>query len=235
MNLMSATASEPQKSGVNVGDAVNQNGQRLGAKGLRTREKLMNATLQLLEETGLRELTVAQVARLANTSQATFYVYFEDALAVLLLAIQQVAHFPPSLIQELEESWVGPDGWKLARQFIAHYIEFWQQHNTLFRVRDLSADEGDEMFIQARKNWAQPFMNSLTKKIQQAQLEERIPWDIHPRQSAIAVMSLLERISSTGPETERREGLPLTALIDSATYMICAVLGISSTRQSAKD
>ena len=56
----------------------NQNGQAMGAKGLLTRRRLMDATSELLLTTPLRELTVSQITRASNTSASTFYLYFND-------------------------------------------------------------------------------------------------------------------------------------------------------------
>src|SRR3546814_15871581 len=59
-------------------DAPEANGRKLGAKGQRTRQQLIDATVALLETPGLRDVSVVAVARAAPTSPATFYVYFKD-------------------------------------------------------------------------------------------------------------------------------------------------------------
>jgi hypothetical protein len=54
----------------------NHYGQKIGSKGERTRQTLIDVTVDLLETHGLRDVSVADVARVAKTSPATFYVYF---------------------------------------------------------------------------------------------------------------------------------------------------------------
>ena len=63
---------------------LNQIGQKIGAKGERTRQRLIDVTVELLETHGMRDLTVAEIARVAETSSATFYVYFDNVQAVVL-------------------------------------------------------------------------------------------------------------------------------------------------------
>src|SRR3546814_7076111 len=58
-------------------DAPEANGRKLGAKGRRTRQQLIDATVALLETHGLRDVSVVDVARAVQTSPGTFYVYFK--------------------------------------------------------------------------------------------------------------------------------------------------------------
>jgi AcrR family transcriptional regulator len=62
-------------------------GRALGQRGARTRRRLLDATSQLLETEGIRDLRVVEIARVVGTSPATFYQYFRDVDdAVLALA-----------------------------------------------------------------------------------------------------------------------------------------------------
>ena len=62
----------------------NQSGQAMGAKGLKTRLRLIEATDELLKTKSLRDLTVSDITRLANTSASTFYLYFTDVPEAVL-------------------------------------------------------------------------------------------------------------------------------------------------------
>ena len=82
---------------------VNQNGQRIGAKGQRTRQRLIDVTVDLLRTHGLRDLTVAEVARVAETSPATFYVYFDGVPEVVLSALENSSQTSPRLLELVDE------------------------------------------------------------------------------------------------------------------------------------
>ena len=62
-------------------------GRMPGRRGLATRQRLLDATAEQLETVGYRDLKVIDIARAAGTSPATFYQYFPEAeAAVLVLA-----------------------------------------------------------------------------------------------------------------------------------------------------
>ncbi len=52
--------------------AVDQSGRRLGPRALHTRQRLLDATVALLNERSVRDISVVEIARKANTSPATF-------------------------------------------------------------------------------------------------------------------------------------------------------------------
>src|SRR6204780_3706 len=57
-----------------------------GERGRLTRQRLLNATVELLPSTSWRSVKVTDIARRAKTSPATFYQYFgnvEEAIRVL--------------------------------------------------------------------------------------------------------------------------------------------------------
>lgn len=205
--------------------SVNQNGQRLGTKGRRTRQRLIDVTIALLETHGLRDLTVAEVARTADTSPATFYVYFEGVPEVVLAALETAEQSEPSLLCLLDLDWCGEDGLSIARQFVRAYCDVWHKHRTVFRVRNLAAEEGDQRFIMARHLAAQPILAALVEPILRAQAAGRVSKDLHPLSTAGAIMTLLERLAAVGPSTRNEKGLTFGSLIDSSAHMIAHVLG----------
>ena len=66
---------------------VDQSGRALGPRAMSTRQRLLDATVELLDEQSVRDIAVVDIARKAGTSPATFYQYFKDvAEASLRLA-----------------------------------------------------------------------------------------------------------------------------------------------------
>ena len=68
---------------------VDQSGRTLGPRALLTRERLLEATEELLGERSLRDLSVVEIARKVGTSPATFYQYFKDAQEATLRLAEQ--------------------------------------------------------------------------------------------------------------------------------------------------
>jgi AcrR family transcriptional regulator len=204
----------------------NHYGQRIGSKGQRTRQLLIEATVRLLEAHGLREVSVADVARAASTSPATFYVYFRGVPEVVLAALEDAPQTSPALEALMARDWLAPGGEAAARAFVEEYTALWHAHRTIFRVRNLAAEEGDERFYRARLAQSHPIMQRLAPKVAAAQAAGRLPRDLEPRACVGTLLMMLERLSAIGPLGAGREGAPdFRALKQAAAHQVAAMLG----------
>lgn len=205
--------------------ALNQNGQKIGAKGRRTRQLLIDTTVRLLETHGLRDLSVVDVAREADTSPATFYVYFRGVPEVVLAALEGTELTSPELEALASENWLEHGCTGSAEKFVDLYARLWNAHRTIFRVRNLAAEEGDERFLASRNAHAQPMLSALSRQIKRAQEAGRVPDHLTPMASAAAVLIMLERLSSVGPTSEVDGANAYEHIKQSAAYMIAFMLG----------
>lgn len=222
-----ANVKMPMEAPAEANDAelVNQNGQRIGAKGRRTRQRLIDVTVALLATQGLRDLTVAEVARVAETSPATFYVYFEGVPEVVLAALEQSTQCTPDLHTTLEIDWLAQTDLGQAQRFVALYVATWGQYRTIFRVRNLAAEEGDVRFIAARTAAARPILMALADRVGMARAAHRLPEALDDVATAATITMLLERLSSVGPTPPMPGSPPLDRLVASAAYMVAVTLG----------
>lgn len=124
----------------------------LGRRGEATRQKFLEAVETLLEEGTYRELTVADIARHAGTSPATFYQYFSAAEdAVLAVASATVDVAGPELARRIEGSdWSDLRGWESSLGVADAFIALWNGHRSVLRLIDLATDEGDQRFRDVR-------------------------------------------------------------------------------------
>ncbi|MFC4295802.1 TetR/AcrR family transcriptional regulator [Novosphingobium tardum] len=175
---------------------VNQNGQRIGAKGQRTRQRLIEVTVHLLETHGLRDLTVAEVARVAQTSPATFYVYFDGVPDVVLAALAATSQTTPELLDLLQQDWIGAEGKEKARTFVQLYCAQWESHRTVFRVRNLAAEEGDPRFMEARRGAVRGLLELLARRVAAARSAGRVDPSTNGPAQAAAILILLERLAA---------------------------------------
>lgn len=198
----------------------NQNGQKIGDKGKRTRAKLIDATIALLETLGLRDVTVAEVAKVAGTSPATFYVYFDGVAEVVLAALETAVQVTPETLSLLEEDFHGQPGFKVACRFVEHYVEQWNKHRTAFRIRNLAAEEGDDRFLKARQNAASPVMDILATKIARSRQAIPSPVQLEPRAIAGTILIMLERLGAVGPLMKGDEQTSLPNLTLAAAHFL---------------
>ncbi|MBW2293721.1 MAG: TetR family transcriptional regulator, partial [Deltaproteobacteria bacterium] len=98
-------------------------GRKLGPRALATRRRLLDATESLLRERGVMDITVAEIARVGETSPATFYHYFEDVEAAVLMLAVQVSDELPRALSQLDGDWAGRDGISRARDLSEAFID----------------------------------------------------------------------------------------------------------------
>ena len=204
----------------------NHHGQRIGSKGERTRQGLIDATIRLLGEHGLREVSVADVARAAGTSPATFYVYFRGVPDVVLAALETAHQTSPRLEALMDRDWLGPGGAAAARDLVEEYTELWTRNRTIFRVRNLAAEEGNARFYRARLDAARPTMTGLIPHVEAAQAAGRLPGALDPRACIGTILMMLERLPAIGPLGTGQDDSPgFEALKDAAAHTIAVTLG----------
>lgn len=203
----------------------NHYGQKIGSKGERTRQVLVDTTVELLETHGLRDVSVADVARAAQTSPATFYVYFRGVPEVVLAALEGALQTSPEIEAIFAEPWHRGDSARLARSFVDTYCLLWNRHRTIFRVRNMAAEEGDQRFYRARMEAAVPIMSLLTEQIELAQSAGLIPADLKPRSCAGTILMMLERLAAIGPITDERDDISYDSLRAAAAHSVALMLG----------
>jgi AcrR family transcriptional regulator len=214
----SAAAEEP-------GEGYNHYGQRIGSKGERTRQALIDATIKLLDSHGLRDVSVADVAREAKTSAATFYVYFRGVTEVVLAALETTSQTSPELETLIAGDWLGVGARDAAAKFVQAYTELWNRNGTVFRVRNLAAEEGDERFYEARMTAARPILQAISAAVERAQAAGRTPQDLTPQACAGTILMMLERLSAIGPMTRASDGLSYATLKAAAAHTVAGMLG----------
>ena len=182
--------------------AVDQSGRRLGPRALHTRQRLLDATVALLNERSVRDISVVEIARKANTSPATFYQYFRDVGEATLRLAEQAAEEMPAVIELIDGSWRGQRGLDTARAIVAAFVDHWDAYRAVLLVRNLAADEGDRRFQKVRRQALSPVIEHLARKVEEAQEQGRIPAEIHSSAAAAAMASILERLAAYHREIE---------------------------------
>ena len=93
-------------------------GQAMGRKGNETRQRLIRATVELLEKRSIRDVSVSDIATLASTSSSSFYIYFADVSAAALAAAESIEQITPEIERLLRVSWSKSDGQEIGRAHV---------------------------------------------------------------------------------------------------------------------
>lgn len=172
-------------------ESVALDGRLLGRRGAQTRQRLLDATAQLLEDNGLRELRVVDIARAVDLSPATFYQYFGDVEAAVLALSIAVGEATASLAELLAEDWSGPAGLGFSRRFVEDFFTKWDEHRAVLRTRNLAAQEGDQRFRSVRNESLSPLTEGIAAKV-----AARAGSGLSPYAAAAAMVSVLERMAA---------------------------------------
>ena len=133
-----------------------------GRRGRQTRDRLLDATAAMLETQSYRDLSVVDVARSVGTSPATFYQYFADVeAAILVLAGRMVEDGDRLRVAVAEASWTGRAARESAEALVDQFLSFWRTHGAVLRVVDLAIAEGDQRFRAIRNELLGPITEGL--------------------------------------------------------------------------
>ncbi|MEY2460022.1 MAG: hypothetical protein QOG30_1852 [Acidimicrobiaceae bacterium] len=151
----------------------------------------------MLRSTSYRDVKVIDIAREAGTSPATFYQYFPDVEAAILVLAEQMAQDGsrlPALIRD--GRWRGKAGLETATQLCQAFFDFWEEYRSILRVMDLATEEGDRRFHQIRTRLLNEVNVALTETISQFQDASRSPRDIEPTATAAVLVSILAHLAA---------------------------------------
>jgi AcrR family transcriptional regulator len=190
-------------------------GRALGRRGALTRRRLLNATSQLLETRGLRDLRVVDIARAVGTSPATFYQYFRDVEHAVLVLADDAAEDLGAVVAGLDEPWTDAS----ARRMVAAFVDSWGGHRAVLRTRNLAAQEGDQRFRAVRNASLRPITEALAAKIAESQRDGRVDLDLSPIAAASAMVAMTERVAAFHREIEEL-GVSHAALMETTARII---------------
>lgn len=188
-------------------------GRPLGQRALKKRRQLMDATADLLKKHTLRDLRVVDIARAVGTSPATFYQYFKDVEDVVLQLAEEATAKMPSLTKMFEGEWEGDEGLEKAREVVDAFIQYWDEHGAVLRVRNVAADEGDVRFLVMRSQATTPLLSAMTKKIEARQNT------LKPLAAAVAMGAILDRLSAYRKELESL-GLSRADIVETSAQIL---------------
>lgn len=194
-------------------------GRVLGIRAETTRTRLLEATSKLLAESGVVDLRIVDITREVGSSPATFYQYFVDVDAALLALAEQATKDELPLVAHLDNGWDDADGLTRAGEFVDAYTSFWDDHNAVLRVRNLKAEEGVAAFREVRSAANLLLIQAMSKMVEQAQQEGRLPDSIHPFVTSTAMIAIVERLLPYRNEIARR-GAAAAALRDTIAVLL---------------
>lgn len=135
----------------------NLNGQKLGRKGRVTRERILAATVELLEGPQVEPISMSAVARKASLGMTSLYNYFTDFTELLLAVLEPVTvEAEDAFLGMLRERWSDAELGERCLAFVRAYHAFWSRNSRLLHLRNSMADSRDERMLIHRVRATQP-------------------------------------------------------------------------------
>ncbi len=208
-----AVSESANSASVNETTLVDQGGRPLGPRALQTRAKILEATVEILDQKPLRDLRVIDIARRIGSSPATFYQYFKDVEDVILHLASQVSEFTPEIVELIHGDWNGPEGHQRGRRLAEVVINHWDRFAPILRVRNNASDEGDQRFRGVRMDAMMPMVEAFSKIISDSHEDARAAEGeghtigrVDPTYGAMALTSVLERLAMYHTSLEEMGG-----------------------------
>ncbi|UXA06195.1 TetR/AcrR family transcriptional regulator [Mycobacterium sp. SMC-2] len=203
-------------------------GQPLGQRGIRTRQRILEAVAGAIEQQGLRGLRLADVADEVGISPPAFYQYFNDLDEAILALCEEIGGFLPEFSFEDEGLTNGDGHAESTRSFIARYFEYWEAHRAVLWARNVAVTSGDERFQKVRAEAFTPMIAALESFIQKGQREGRIDPAISHVSLGAALTMMLDRTCMVEPELRAWGTGSPADLVDALAYVFDRALGVGT-------
>ena len=168
-----------------------------GRRGRATRQRLLEQTADMLTSGSYRDLKVVDIARGAGTSPATFYQYFADVEAAVLVLAGDLTSEGAALGDLVRDAnWKGKAAWTSTLALVDGFLDFWERNRPVLRVLDLATAEGDQRFRRIRVRTLSEITSSLTEVLEAQRRSGRAPADLDPMATAGVIVAMLASVAS---------------------------------------
>ena len=162
-----------------------------GRRGQATRRRLLDCTREMLGHGAYRDVKVVDIARGAGTSPATFYQYFPDVEAAVIVLAEEASREIADLTHLVRGEWSGSDGLATAKRLVEGFMHHWEEHRPVLRVVELATEEGDLRFRNLRVRSLNEVTRALSEVIGEFRRGGRVPRDTDPMATAGALVAML--------------------------------------------
>ncbi|WP_285018556.1 TetR/AcrR family transcriptional regulator [Novosphingobium sp. fls2-241-R2A-195] len=193
----------------------NLNGQRLGRKGRVTRERILAAAIELIEDSE-EPVTLARVARGASLGMTSVYNYFTDMTELLLAVLDPVmATAENDYLSLARERWADEELYARCYAFVRAYHGFWARHSRLLHLRNALADQQDARMMAHRIRSSRPIIALLVRQMSDE------PVGLGPHTSmATMVMIGIERSVTLVTDRELRKLVGIEPEMSEDRYLV---------------
>jgi AcrR family transcriptional regulator len=195
-------------------------GRALRARGVRTRQKLLDAAEQVFADVGYHEASIVRITETAGVAQGTFYLYFESKKQVFDELVRDLNRRVRHAMKEASSG--GRTRLEAEVLGFAAYFRFTSEHKALYRIIRQAEFVSQEMLRYHYERLSEGYVEAL----REARADGEVG-DIDPRVTAWALMGMGELIGLRWLLMENRDRMPKSVL-DELERIIACVLEVDS-------
>src|ERR1700684_458523 len=124
---------------------------RVGARGQRTRQRILDAALQLFGDEGFHQCSIARISELASCSRVSFYQYFSGKEDVFSSLAGQVARQISASTEALDSLTPDANGWEVLRAWVGRYGDIHARYGPIFQGLPSTFEDDEELTIAAAR------------------------------------------------------------------------------------
>ena len=117
----------------------------MGARGQRTRQRILDAALQLFGEEGFHQCSIARIGQLASCSRVSFYQYFSGKEDVFGSLAGQVARQISASTEAIDPLTPDAGGWDGLRAWVGRYGDIHARYGPIFQAFQSTFGEDEEL------------------------------------------------------------------------------------------
>src|SRR5580704_6619069 len=145
---------------------------RVGARGQRTRQRILDAALQLFGEEGFHECSIARISDLARCSRVSFYQYFSGKEDVFSSLAGQVARQISASTEALDPLTPDASGWDGLRAWVGRYGDIHARYGPIFQAFPTTFKD-DERLTTASARLSDQSVSRIRSKLSTSDLPAR--------------------------------------------------------------
>ncbi|WP_340589078.1 TetR/AcrR family transcriptional regulator [Erythrobacter alti] len=152
--------------GADPGVDTNLQGQKLGRKGRITRQRILTAARELIEDPETEDFSISAVARRAELRVSSIYNYFPDLPDLFLTVLEPIiAETQVEHLAILERFWPDDTLGEDCRAFVQAFHSFWKRNVRLLHMRNAMADKHEQRVLSQRILSARQVVNLLGQQM----------------------------------------------------------------------
>lgn len=130
---------------------TNLQGQKLGRKGRITRERILTAARELIEDPTSDGFSLSAVARRAGLRMSSIYNYFSDLPELFLAVLEPVSESAEeAFLSQLRQKWPDDELHQRARKFVLAFCGYWEENSRILHLRNVIADQHETRVVLQR-------------------------------------------------------------------------------------